>query len=324
MKRVLACVFILCLVCAGAEAAVVDGPVRLGILKFTARAEGVDETNAAGIGDLFTRMLASSKTITVVERDQFDAIAQEQNRIVSGVLDDSTAAQLGKIAMCNYVLIGSVTRYEETNKVTDLWMFRNRKYHALVTLDARIVDVETTKVVLSLSETGTTTQKGSAFNWWGTDYSTNMDFKGMKAGAIADAASRLGYNLREALTGEHIEVSKLNGNEVIINLGTRNGAQLGGMFRVYVDGEEIFDSNGKSLGREMHDIAVIKITKLQPEFSNAMLAAKNAGKLSNIRIGDKLFPVNKEEMDAMIANKSFMDSRPRTRKSSREILRGDN
>ena len=323
MKRVIVCALLVCLACSGAEAALVNGPVRLGIMKFLARAEGVTETNAAGIGDIFARMLTNSKTITVVERDRLEAIAEEQKLNLSGMVDENTAVQLGKIAGCNYVLIGAVTRYERTDNKTDLWMFRWRKYYALMTLDARVVDVETSKVVLSLSETGTTTQKGSGFNWWGTDYSAKMDFTGIETGAIADATSRLGYKLRDALTGEHLQVLNLKDDEVIINLGTNGGALMGGLYRVYTDGQEIFDADGESLGREMHDMAVVKITKLQPEFSNAVLASKNAGKLSLIRTGDKLFPVTQDEMEAMIKNKVFIKSRPKssTKNSEREKLR---
>ena len=90
-----------------------------------------------------------------------------------------------------------------------------------------------------------------------------------------------------------------------------SGAQIGSLFRVYVDGREIRGADGKSLGREMNDIAVIRITRLQPEFCNASLADKKAGNLALIRRGDKIFPVTEEEMQEMIKNKVFPKSRPK-------------
>ena len=325
MKKIALCVCVLFLVCSGAEAAIVSGQVRLGIMKFLARSEGVTETNAAGIGDIFARMLTSSKTITVIERDQLEAIASEQKLSLSGMVNDDTAVQIGKIAGCNYMLIGAVTRYEQTNNTTDLWIFGWRKYHALVTLDVRVVDVETSKVVLSLSETGTTTQKGSKLNWYGINNKDKMDFKGMEAGAIADAASRLGYKLRDSLTGEYIQVLEPGRNEIVISLGMNGGAQIGGLYRVYVEGREIYDADGNSLGHEMNDIAVVKITKLQPGFSNAVIAAKDAGSLALVHKGDKIFPVAQDEMQAMIKNKVFINSRPRKSRNPdlEKFLRGD-
>ena len=310
---------IFCLTASGAYAAITDEPVRLGVMKFLTRTEGVSETQAAAVGDVFARMLTSSQTITVIERDQLENIAGEIARGQSGMITDETAVQIGKIAGCNYMLIGAVTRYEHSTSTTDLFIFGWRKYYALATIDVRVVDVETTKVVLSLSETGTTTQKGTTLNFYGMNDQKKMDFSGMEAGAIADAASRLGFKLRESLTGESIHVLEPGKKEIVVSLGMNSGAQVGSLYRVYTDGREIRDAKGNSLGREMNDIAVVKITKLQPGFSNAVIAAKNAGNLALVRRGDKIFPVAQDEMQAMIKNKVFPKSRPKETKLDKDL-----
>ena len=310
---------IFCLTASGAYAAITDEPVRLGVMKFLTRTEGVSETQAAAVGDVFARMLTSSQTITVIERDQLENIAGEIARGQSGMITDETAVQIGKIAGCNYMLIGAVTRYEHSTSTTDLFIFGWRKYYALATIDVRVVDVETTKVVLSLSESGTTTQKGTTLNFYGMNDQKKMDFSGMEAGAIADAASRLGFKLRESLTGESIQVLEPGKKEIVVSLGMNSGAQVGSLYRVYTDGREIRDAKGNSLGREMNDIAVVKITKLQPGFSNAVIAAKNAGNLALVRRGDKIFPVAQDEMQAMIKNKVFPKSRPKETKLDKEL-----
>ena len=319
VKSVLACIFAVSLLCSGAEAAITNGPVRLGVMKFLTRAEGVTEIQAAAVGDVFARMLTSSKTITVIERDQLENIANEQKLSMSGMVNEETAVQIGRVAGCNYMLIGAVTRYEHTSSTTDLFIFGWRKYYALATIDVRVVDVETTRVVLSLSETGTTTQKGTTLNFYGMNDKDKMDFKGMEAGAIADATSRLGYKLRDSLTGEHLQVLEPGKKEIVINLGMNSGAQLGGLYRVYTEGREIFDADGNSLGHEMNDIAVVKISKLQPEFSNAVIAAKGAGNLALVHRGDKLFPIAQEEMQEMIKAKAFPKSRPKEIKLDPEM-----
>ena len=319
MKKIAACVVALMIACSGAEAAIVDGPVRLGVMKFLTRAEGITEAQAAAIGDIFTRMLAGSNTMTIVERDQLENIASEHKLSVSGVLTEETAVQIGKIIGCNYMLIGAVTRYEQASSETDAWLLRWRKFSSLATIDARIVDVETTQVVLSLSESGTNIQKGSTFNIWGVEAHEKKLLEGIESGAIADAVSRLAFKLKENFTGEYVEVLRPGVKEVIVGLGVKNGAQIGGLYRVYAEGQEIFDSEGKSLGHEMHDIAIVKITKLQPDFSNAALASPKAGKLSLIQKGDKLYPVTTEEMATMIKNKVFITNRPKKRRSAAGI-----
>ena len=193
MKKIAACVVALMIACSGAEAAIVDGPVRLGVMKFLTRAEGITEAQAAAIGDIFTRMLAGSNTMTIVERDQLENIASEHKLSMSGVLTEETAVQIGKIIGCNYMLIGAVTRYEQASSELLRW----RKFSSLATIDARIVDVETTQVVLSLSESGTNIQKGSTFNIWGVEAHEKKLLEGIESGAIADAVSRLAFKLKD-------------------------------------------------------------------------------------------------------------------------------
>ena len=329
MKRVIVCMLLLCVLCSCADAAVVDGQVRLGILTFKTKAEGISEAQAAAIGDIFTRMLTGSKTITVVEREQIAAVDDEQKMSMEGLITDDTASRLGKRIGCNYMLIGAVTGYEQSSKETDLWLVRQVKYYATVTIDARIINVDTTKVVLSLSETGTTTHKGEEVNLPHIGINSKeglrekMILQGIAGGAINEAISHLAFKLRENLTGEYIEVVKLGSPEISIGLGERNGALNGGFYRVYAQGREIYDAEGKSLGHEIHDLAVVKITNVQDEFSNAVLAAKSAGNLALIRKGDKVSPVTQDEMQTMIKNKVFIKSRPKSspQNSEREKLR---
>ncbi|MBQ7155741.1 MAG: hypothetical protein IJR85_09340 [Synergistaceae bacterium] len=311
MKAKFLCAVLALFVCSCSEAAITDGPVRLGVMKFLTRTEGVTETQAAAVGDVFARMLTNSKTITVIERDQLENVAGEIARGQSGMITDETAVQIGKIAGCNYMLIGAVTRYEHSTSATDLFIFGWRKYHALATIDVRVVDVETTKVVLSLSESGTTMQKGTTMNFYGMNDKKNMDFAGLEAGAVADAASRLGFKLREIMTGEYQQVLEPGNKDIVISLGMSGGAQLGSLYRVYVDGREIHDADGNSLGHEMNDIAVVKISKLQPGFSTAVIAAKGAGNLGLVRKGDKIFPIAQDELQEMIKAKVFPKSRPK-------------
>ena len=311
-----------CVMSFRAEAAISNQPVRLGVVKFLSRTAEISEEQAAIIGDVFARMLTSSRTITVIERSELDAVASEHRLSTAGRLTDETALQVGKIAGCQYMLFGAVTNYHKESSSVDLWMFGTQKNFATATIDVRVVNVETTEVMLSLSETGAASQKGTKFNFYGMT-NDKVDLTGIETGAITNAASRLSYRVREALTGEYAQVLKISGGEVTINIGSSGGAQVGGLFRIYVEGEEIRDVDGRLLGQEMKDIAVVKIVAVQQEFSTANLADKAAGSLKLARRGDKVFPLSSEELSALISRKAFMKTRPReTRRDSaaREYL----
>lgn len=313
------CALIICLSAFQAEAANTGDKVRLGVLTFLSRTEGVSADQAAAVGDIFARMLTSSKTITVIEREQLDRIASEHEMSMSGSFTEESAVQIGKIAGCQYMALGAVTRYEHSGSTTDLWLWGTKTYDALATIDVRIVNVATTEVILSLSETGTASHKGTTFNFYGMNNQNKMDFRGLESGAIGDAAARLSYKVRDALTGEHVQVLDTNSKEVTLGIGVTGGAQLGGLFRVYVDGEEIRDVDGTSLGRKMNDIAVVKIVDVQRDFSIAHPADKGAGNIKLIRRGDKIYPITKDELQSMIKRKAFPKARPKEIKLDKDL-----
>lgn len=317
MKKTLLCLIIL-LMAWQAEASSSGKQVRLGVMRFLSRTEGLSADHAAAVGDVFARMLTSSKTISVIERDQLDAIASEHQLVMSGMVTEESAVQIGRIAGCQYMILGAVTNIEKSESSTNVFIFGTSKQSAVATIDVRVVDVETTEVKLSLSETGTSSQKGTSFNFYGLT-NDKLSFEGMEAGAIADAASRLSLKVREALTGEYAQVIDAGARDVTLSLGATGGAQNGKLFRVYVDGPEIFDADGHSLGHRMNDVAVVKIVDVQRDFSIAETAGKGAGNVSLIRRGDKIYPVTPDELQSLIKRKAFPKSRPKELKTDSDL-----
>lgn len=298
---------IMCLASASAEAA---PSLRLGVMKFLNRSDGISADQAAAVGDIVARMLTHSKTISVIERDQLDAIASEHQLATTGMITDESAVRIGKLAGCQYMALGAVTNYEKSGKSTNVFIWGTQKYHAAATIDVRIVDVETSEVKLSLSETGMASQTGTHINFYGlTD--DKIDFSGLEAGAIADAASRLSYKIRDALTGEYSQVIEEGRKDITLDIGMTAGAQIGGLYRVYVDGKEVRGADGKKLGHRRDDIAIVKIVDVQTDFSIAESAGKNTGNISLIRKGDKIFPISVVELQALTKRANFPKARPK-------------
>lgn len=285
--------------------------VRMGVMKFLNRAEGVTDQQAAAVGDIFARMLTNSKSIAVIERDQLEAIASEHRLSVSGLVDADSAVRIGKIAGCQYMLLGAVTNLAKKGTQTNLWLWGQTNQEATATIDVRVVDVETTEVILSLSETGKSSQSGSTFNFYGMTNET-VDLAGMEAGAIAEATSKLGFKIREALTGEYPQVLTAGGRDITLNVGATSGAQKGAYWRVYTDGEEIHDVDGTLLGRKMNNIAIVRIAEVQTDFSIANIP-EGGGKAEVVRRGDKIQPITQSDAKDLIKQKAFPKERPRQR-----------
>ena len=189
-----------------------------------------------------------------------------------------------------------------------LWLWGTKNEEASATIDVRVVNVETSEVVLSLSETGTASMSGKNFNFYGMT-KDEAELIGMEAGAINAATSRLGFKVRETLTGEYAQVLEAGGKEITLNVGRTSGVTNGSLYRIYTDGAEIRNTNGKSLGRKVNTIAVVKVVDAQNDFSIANVE-KGCGDPKLIQRGDKVSPIYASEAKDLISRKAFPKSRP--------------
>jgi hypothetical protein len=101
-------------------------PLRVAIFDVDVL-KGVD-TEGPALADQINTMLAAMPKITLVNRDQIKKVAEEHQIALSGLVDTSSAAKLGKFLSAQYVLVGRASKIGQT-----------------FYLVLRIVDVETTQ-----------------------------------------------------------------------------------------------------------------------------------------------------------------------------------
>ena len=94
-----------------------QGMVRIGIIKFNSKAPALMEREAAAITDMCSRFLSVQGKIAVLERDRLEAVIREHRLALSGMIDPETAVRIGRLAGCQYILMGAVTEAEETDVV---------------------------------------------------------------------------------------------------------------------------------------------------------------------------------------------------------------
>ncbi|MDR0648529.1 MAG: hypothetical protein LBF92_04280 [Synergistaceae bacterium] len=286
-------------------------------MEFVSKAVGVSPQEADAIRDIFTRYLANSKTIAVIERERLlSSVGAEIKIGASGLIDPSImAVEIGRLAGCQYMLFGSVTELSEkaSGGVIPLGGIGigTGNHQATAVIDVRVVDVATGETVLSLSESGTSSESSAAIaTQWGGYAETQ--FGGLKGRAIEAAVARLGNKLLEELGGEYDHVLSVSGNTVRVSGGQKAGVKNGDLFMVYVEGPEITDIDGTSLGRDRIPLAVIKVTSAQGEFSNCEVAA-SGGKAANIQRGDRIEPISSKMSKDLVDRKVFPSERPRQR-----------
>jgi curli biogenesis system outer membrane secretion channel CsgG len=269
VQQIFAAVLLFCLLAVGSAGAAEQEIIRLGVMTFVSKADGVSSTQVGAITDVVTRHLTGSRTISVVEREQLSTIGREHRLNMSGLVDTNMAVEIGKLAGLQYMLLGSVTAFrnetsESLSSSYDSWTRKVR-----VTLDARVVDVATGEVVLTMAESSENKKTNSRHkDKYGVRGSSGYPSTGeVSTGAIEAADSRLSSRLRNEL-GEQPYVIAQNGGKVHISLGVNQGVRSGRQYLVYADGAEIRDPvDGTVIDRGKIPLAIVKISKPQGDFS---------------------------------------------------------
>ena len=314
MRRFISCIVFLALFIVIAQAFSVEAAerIRMGMVGFESKAPGVSQTQASIVTDLFTRSLANSKTISILEREQIKLIGEELRFNMSGLVDMDTAVEIGRIKGLQYMILGAVTELSEKASGGGVAIpirgfggvgVGGGNHEANATIDIRIVDVATSEIVLALSETGKSSNSTSAVSIMGFSYAES-EFGGLQARAIAEAVERLAYQIRAVLGGESSNVISMSSDGVIIDIGSTMGAKEGALYLVYADGKTLRGMNNEVIGYEKIPLAVIKVKDVSSSHSTCTVAPPSVSRL--IQRGDKIEPITASKAK----NMKFATSRP--------------
>jgi curli biogenesis system outer membrane secretion channel CsgG len=119
------------------------------------------------LAGLLSNELAATNEFRVVERQKMDAIIQEQNLMASGRAKLSNAAQMGKLFGAQYLVMGTVTSYEEQAKSNGSGLsfggisVGGKSAQAYVAVDIRVVDTTTGEISFVRTIEGNSKSGGS-------------------------------------------------------------------------------------------------------------------------------------------------------------------
>jgi len=101
------------------------------------------------LSGMLSNELAATKAFSVVERNQLDAVLYEQDLGASGRIAEDSAAPIGELEGADYIVIGTVTSYEENTADTGGGIgykgFRigGNKSEAYIAVDIRVINSRT-------------------------------------------------------------------------------------------------------------------------------------------------------------------------------------
>ena len=289
----------------GASAAPANGPApsqgrkkRIAIFDFdyatvqtgTAALFGTNVDVGKGISDLLVKYLVKDGTYSVIERKALDKILAEQNFSNSDRANPTSAAKLGKLLGVDAIIVGSITQFGNDNKNTKvgggggglggfgIGGISRSKSKAVVSLDARIVDIDTAEILgvaeghgeSSRSSTGLLGGGGNWHGWGGgaVDFGSS-DFQQTIIGeAVKTAVEQMSKGLIDdntKLQTRTIVVSGLvaavDSGQIILNVGAKAGLKVGDQLTVERVTREIKDpTTGAVIRRLASPVGVIRVT----------------------------------------------------------------
>lgn len=276
---------------------------------------GTNQDIGKGITDLLVDKLVNDATYRVIERAAMAKILAEQNFSNSNRVDTSSAAKIGKLLGVDAIIIGDITQFgrDDSNKGAGgigsslgrygLGQIGIQKSKCTVAITGRLVDVNTGEILASVTGLGSSQRTGSnLLGGGGTPYSgggggVNMgssNFGQTIIGeAIRGAVDQLGANLdakaamlpvnetpRATVAGLVADVS---GNQLILNVGSSAGLQVGDVLQVARAGRVIKDpATGKPLRSIDTQLGTVAITSVDSGSSQGTFTG------SEVKVGDKV------------------------------------
>ena len=134
---------------------------RLAVREFENKAGG--NIPASAITEMMTTELYEAGLFTLVEREKLHYVGEEIRLSQSGLMDESTAPELGKIKGAQYSMTGAVTEYHYKAAggaipIPGVGGIGGASNTAYVTLDIRIINNETGEVAYAAAERGASNQ----------------------------------------------------------------------------------------------------------------------------------------------------------------------
>ena len=204
------------------------------------------------LGDIvFDKMITAlfnEDRFKVIERSQLESVLEEQKLGASGLLDASSAAELGRGLGVDAIILGSVAAAP----------------NGAISLDARAIDTETAMIIVAHDA-----------------YSTHSD-----AQSVKNTVVYLAKKFVSSLPLIQGSVIRLDAGNIMLDVGRTGGLKKGIKCTIYREGNEIkHPVTGEILGIETTIVGEIQITDPFDKYASGRITHTVQGK--TINVGDK-------------------------------------
>jgi curli biogenesis system outer membrane secretion channel CsgG len=147
------------------------------------------------LSGMLSNELAATRAFSVVERNQLDAVIYEQDLGASGRIAEDSAAPIGELEGADYIVIGTVTSYQENTSGTGGgigykgFSIGGSKSEAYIAVDVRVINSRTGALDYVRTIEGTSSGSGISLGAYKGGWGGDLDsYKKTPAGKAIRAA----------------------------------------------------------------------------------------------------------------------------------------
>ena len=232
---------------------------------------GTNQDVGKGIRAMLTNRLGQQGKVVIVERAKINSLMAEQDRNASNRVKQGTGAKIGRISGADALLTGDITIFGRDDKkkhVSGGGLFgagigalaaAHSTDKAVVAVDYRVVDAETSEVLATGEARGESVRKGNALGALGGAFGkgiagaefdmTSSNFAQTIIGeATQDCVNKLAdildtqvASMKKEARAVEATVADVSGSSMIITAGSNDGVNTGDVFEILRAVREVKD-----------------------------------------------------------------------------------
>ena len=230
-----------------------------------------------GIRAMLTKRIADANNLVVVERAKVDNLMKEQDFNASNRVKQGSGARVGQISGADAQLSGDIVIFGRDDKkrsvkgggiiggvIGGIASSKNED-KAIVVIDYRLIDAETSEIIATGEARGESSRKGNALGAIGgvlgkgiagveVDMTSSNFAQTIIGEATQDCVNKLAdilkdqsSSMKKAVREVETTVADVSGNSLVIAAGANDGVNVGETFEILQVVREIKDPNTKEV-----------------------------------------------------------------------------
>jgi curli biogenesis system outer membrane secretion channel CsgG len=206
------------------------------------------------LSDLLTDRMVNGGQFNVVDRSHLNATLGEHQLTASGEVDPRTAISAGRLVGAHYLITGNILQLDQTGasgasagSVLPGWVGAAagsvNTHRVTIKVAVRVIDARTGQIVQSFADEASRSGTSWSGGGWGggaagsynNQQFANSDMGHLiddEAAKIASALDPSRFNAAPAGSSLTGHIAAIDGHNVIINIGSNNGVQVGETFDI--------------------------------------------------------------------------------------------